>query len=154
MKLSTKSDYALRALLTLVENYGGGPIPVQELARRNNIPKRYLEHILLELKGKGWIRSVPGRRGGYILSASPEQLSMGQVVRYFDGILAPIACVSASGYKRCSEEATCSFRRILLNIRNEATTMMDNATLARVCAGEPVLEQEVFGEGLLAGAGI
>ncbi|MGB8466234.1 MAG: Rrf2 family transcriptional regulator, partial [Terrimicrobiaceae bacterium] len=103
MQLSMRTDYALRALFTLVEHWGGQPIPIIELARRNDIPKRFLEHIMLDLKERGWVDSVAGKRGGYRLSKSPERITMGEVVRHFDGYLAPLACVSVSDYKRCSQ---------------------------------------------------
>ena len=94
MKLSRKSDYALRALFTLVEHYGKGPLPIRELAERNDIPKRFLEQIMLDMKSQKWVESLAGRDGGFILAKSPDQITMGQVVRHFDGILAPISCVS------------------------------------------------------------
>src|SRR5512143_3578279 len=90
MRISMKTDYALRALFTLVEHYGRGPIPIRELARRNEIPKRFLEQILLDLKSQGWVNSQPGKQGGYVLAKEPERITMGQIVRHFDGILAPI----------------------------------------------------------------
>lgn len=79
---------------------------------------------------------------------------MGQVVRHFDGILAPIACVSVSHYERCSQEPICRFRRVLLEIRNLSARLMDRATLASVHAGAPVTHQEVFADEFAAGAGI
>lgn len=154
MKISMKTDYALRALFTLVENQGGDPIPVRELARRNDVPKRFLEQILLEMKGEGWVRSLPGKRGGYQLARSPEQITMGQVVRRFDGILAPLHCVSSSHYEPCTQEAHCRFRRVLLEIRNQTHRLMERATLARVHAGEPVSPEEVFEPGWTEGGGI
>ena len=140
MKLSMKSDYALRVLVTLVEHYGGGPIPIRELARRNDVPKRFLEHIMLDLKAQGWVRSVPGRDGGYVLAKAPESIAMGEVVRHFDGVIGPIACVSTSHYERCSQEPVCRFRRVLLEIRNFTARLMDQSTLAsgrRRPAGHP-----------------
>jgi Rrf2 family protein len=100
-----KTDYALRALFTLVDHYRGAPIPIRELARRNDVPKRFLEQIMLDLKTQGWVDSTAGIRGGYVLARSPEKITMGEVVRHFDGILAPIDCVSVTGYKRCSQES-------------------------------------------------
>ena len=94
MKLSKKTDYALRVLFTLVGHWGQAPVSMTELARRNDVPKRFLEHIMLELKKQGWVASAPGRKGGYRLARDPEQITMGQVVRHFDGVLAPIGCVS------------------------------------------------------------
>jgi Rrf2 family protein len=146
MKLSKKSDYALRTLVTLTEYYGRGPIPIRELARRNDIPKRFLEHILLELKEQGWVDSIPGRHGGYELAKNPEKITMGDVVRHFDGVLAPIKCVSVADYERCTQEPLCRFRRIFLDIRNATALMMDKTTLASLVAAEPVSSKEVFGE--------
>ena len=153
MQVSKKTDYALRALFTLVEHYNGTPIPIRELARRNDIPKRFLEQIMLALKAKGWVESLAGMRGGYILAKSPSKITMGEVVRHFDGILAPIACVSLSGYKRCSQEPVCRFRRVFFDIRNYVTHVMDRSTLAEVSKGAPVSKQEVW-TGFEAGEGI
>jgi Rrf2 family protein len=154
MKLSKKTDYALRALFTLVEHYGRGPIPIRELARRNDVPKRFLEHIMLDLKAKGWVDSVAGIRGGYVFGKSPVKIRMGEVVRHFDGILSPIDCVSVSGYRRCSQESVCRFRRVFLDARNYVTQLMDGATLAAVFQGQPVSRQEVFAPGFAEGEGI
>lgn len=154
MKLSRKSDYALRALFSLVERFGQGPVPIRELAAENDIPKRFLEQIMLELKSRGWVRSITGRDGGFELAKRPEEITMGEVVRHFDGILAPIACVSTSSYDPCSQEWRCRFRRILLDIRNYTNRRMSQATLAAVCLGTPVARDEVFSAEFVAGAGI
>lgn len=151
MQLSMRTDYALRALFTLVEHHGGKPIPIIELARRNDIPKRFLEHIMLDLKEKGWVDSVAGKRGGYRLARNPERITMGEVVRHFDGYLAPIACVSVTDYKRCSQEPVCRFRRVLLQARNMVAKLMDTASLADVVRGMPVTTEELL---LVDGGGI
>jgi Rrf2 family protein len=142
MKISRKTDYALRVLFTMVDHYGGNPIPVGELARRNDVPKRFLEQIVLELKSQGWVKSTPGARGGYFLAKNPGAIMMGDVVRYFDGILAPIDCVSVTGYKRCSQEPVCRFRRVFLNARNYVAGVMDRLSLADVAKGSPVSADE------------
>ena len=154
MQLSMRTDYALRALFTLVEQHGGPPIPIIELARRNDIPKRFLEHIMLDLKERGWVDSVAGKRGGYRLAKSPERITMGEVVRHFDGYLAPIACVSAAGYRRCSQEPVCRFRRVMLMARNMVAELMDRSTLAEVMRGKPVSHAEVNAAQGMHGEGI
>jgi Rrf2 family protein len=154
MKVSRQADYALRVLFTLAERYGRAPVPIRELAELNDVPKTFLEHIMLDLKGQGWVESTAGKYGGYRLAQAPEQIAMGQVVRHFDGLLAPLNCVSASQYEPCSQEATCRFRRVFLDIRNEVALRMDNASLASVMTGSPVLKQEVFDELMVSGAGI
>jgi len=151
MQLSMRTDYALRALFTLVEYHGSNPIPIGELARRNDVPKRFLEHIMLDLKERDWVKSVAGKRGGYLLKKSPSEITMGEIVRHFDGYLAPIACVSVTDYKRCSQESVCRFRRVLLRARNMVAELMDQTTLLDVLRGEPVALSEVTG---LNGEGI
>ena len=154
MKVSKKSDYALRVLFDLVDQYGKGPLSIRELAQRSAIPKRFLEHILLDLKARGWVDSQPGKYGGYVLAQDPRDIRMGEVVRVFDHLLSPINCVSAHEYEKCSQELTCRFRRVFLEIRNNTTRLMDGASLAAVYAGLPVQPQEVFDQALTGGDGI
>ena len=146
MRVSRKTDYALRALFTLVDHYNGVPIPIRELARRNDVPKKFLEQIMLDLKAQGWVDSIAGVRGGYILARKPSDITMGQVVRHFDGILAPIDCVSVTGYKRCSQEPVCRFRRVFFNARNYVASIMDRSTLADVAKGSPLSQHEISAE--------
>jgi len=153
MRISKKTDYALRALFTLVEHHMGAPIPIRELARRNDVPKRFLEQIMLDLKGGGWVESIAGARGGFVLAKDPNAITMGEIVRHFDGILAPIACVSVTGYKRCSQESVCRFRRVFLDTRNYVAGVMDRTSLASVAKGAPVRQNELA-PGFIGGEGI
>jgi len=153
MRVSKRTDYALRALFTLVDHFGGAPIPIRELARRNDVPKRFLEQIMLALKSQGWVDSTAGIRGGYFLAKNPSKITMGEVVRHFDGILAPIDCVSVTGYVRCSQEPVCRFRRVFYDARNYVARIMDQATLADVAKGLPLTTLEVS-SGFIGGEGI
>lgn len=153
MRVSRKTDYALRALFTLVDHYGGAPIPIRELARRNDVPKRFLEQIMLALKAQGWVDSSAGIRGGYFLAKNPGKITMGEVVRHFDGIIAPIDCVSLTGYHRCTQESVCRFRRVFFDARNYVANLMDKATLAEVAKALPVSKLEVS-TGFMGGEGI
>lgn len=154
MKLSKKSDYALRALFTLVGHKGRGPISIRELAERNDIPRRFLEQIMLDLRQQGWVQSIPGRDGGFELAKDPNQITMGEIVRHFDGILAPISCVSTTHYEPCTQEGTCRFRRVMLDIRNYVVKLMDGATLASVFTSTLVRREEVFSSDMMFGEGI
>jgi Rrf2 family protein len=154
MRVSMKTDYALRVLFTLVDHYGGAPIPIRELARRNEVPKKFLEQILLAMKARGWVGSTAGVRGGYVLAKAPNKITMGEVVRHFDGVLAPVACVSVTGYRRCTQEPVCRFRRVFLNARNYLAQLMDGLTLADVAKGPPVSKPEVLATGFSGGEGI
>ncbi len=153
MRVSKKTDYALRAMFTLVEHYGSSPIPIRELARRNDVPKRFLEQIMLALKSQGWVESTAGIRGGYVLAKNPTKITMGEIVRHFDGILAPIDCVSVTGYARCSQESVCRFRRVFFDARNYVANLMDRATLAQVAKGLPLTRSEIS-SGFIGGEGI
>ena len=154
MRISRRSDYALRAMLTLVDHYGQGAMSLSELARRNDIPKQFLEHIMLDLKKEAWVKSLPGRSGGYELAKDPEHITMGQIIRLFDGMLAPIGCVSVSVHEPCSQSTVCRFRRVLLDIRNQTTKYLESATLAKVAGLKPVSDQEVFHLSFFQGDGI
>ena len=154
MKISMKTDYAMRVLFTLVEYYGRGPMSIRELARRNEVPKRFLEQIMLDMKSQDWVCSTMGKQGGYILAKSPEKITAGEVIRYFDGVLAPIGCVSVRHYEHCSQEPVCRFRRLFLDVRNYTATLMEKATLADIYQGTPVTKAEVQKMELVGGAGI
>lgn len=108
---------------------------------------------MLDLKERGWVDSVAGIRGGYLLAKSPAKITMGEVVRHFDGILAPIECVSVAGYKRCSQESVCRFRRVFLDVRNFVAGIMDRSTLADVAKGSPVSKREIA-DSFVGGSGI
>ena len=157
MRVSAKSDYALRALFHLTDLYQGEetkPVSIRLLAEHNDIPKRFLEQIMIDLRQCGWVKSVPGRDGGFVLGKSPSQITMGDVVRHFDSNLAPIDCVSKMHYKPCSQEGRCRFRRVLLDIRNYAAARMEEATLEKVAAGAIVTRKEIGGEEFADGSGI
>ena len=145
MQLSMRTDYALRAVFTLAEHYGGPPIPIVELARRNDIPKRFLEQIMLDLKEGKWVKSLPGKSGGYLLAKPPARITMGEIVRHFDGYLAPIHCVSVTDYKRCSQESVCRFRHVMRDARNTVARLMDRSTLAEVIRAAPHASKDYIG---------
>ena len=99
---------------------------------------------MLDMKTKGWVASTMGKQGGYMLAKSPDKITAGEVIRHFDGVLAPIGCVSVYPYEPCSQEPVCRFRRLFLDVRNHAVRLMDSATLAGIFQGKPVRQEEVF----------
>jgi Rrf2 family protein len=156
MRISSKADYALRTLVHLTELYRGPnttPVSIRVLASRNDIPKRFLEQIMIDLRTRGWVKSLAGRDGGFILGMPPDEITMGDVVRHFDGTIAPIDCVSVTHYHPCSQEPVCQFRRILMEIRDFTSAKMDKATLASVAAEQVVKPGEVI-HGFCDGDGI
>jgi Rrf2 family protein len=140
--LSHKSKYALKAMLVLSQEYGKGPLLISEIASREKIPRRFLELILLELKNQGVLRSKKGKGGGYALSASPRQISVGHVLRMLEGPLAPLPCVSRTAYERCEEcrdERTCGVRLLMKDVRDATAAILDSTTFEDVLKGSQAL---------------
>jgi Rrf2 family protein len=130
--LSKKAKYGLRAMLYLAKEKGHGPILISELAQQERIPKKFLEQILLELKNRGLLQSKMGKGGGYFLNKSPQSISFGQLIRYFDGPLAPVPCVSKNFYNRCEEcgdEETCAIRLVMKDVRDSIAEILDKTSL-------------------------
>ena len=132
--LSSRAKYATRALLDLTLNGGDRPMQIQEIADHQNIPAKFLEQILLALKREGWVQSRKGPGGGYSLAVPPQSITLGAVVRTVDGPLAPISCVSVSGYMECGcpEPETCGLRAAWKEARDALTTVLDKTTFADI----------------------
>src|SRR4030095_13902077 len=100
---SRRCKYGLRALLRLAAEAGRGPVLISELARRDAIPKKFLEAILLELKRHGAVQSQKGKGGVYLLRLKPSEITFGEVIRVLEGPLAAVPCVSQTAYMKCAE---------------------------------------------------
>ena len=139
MKVSKRCEYALRALIDLgmAAELGRPLLRAQEIVARENLPKGFLEQILMQLRKAGLIGTKRGRHGGYYLSQPMDSISLGQVIRLVDGPLAPIRCVSQSKYEKCScpDENTCGLRMVMLEVRNSLANILDHHTLADTVRG-------------------
>lgn len=134
MKLSKKSDYAMRAIIYLSMHYNEGAIQIREISANEKVPQKFLENILLVLRKAGILNSKIGLKGGYELARSPDLITLGEVIRALDGAIAPVDCVSKISYKPCSEEVTCVIRGVMLDIRNAITDVLDRMTFADMCS--------------------
>ncbi|MGH7493334.1 MAG: RrF2 family transcriptional regulator [bacterium] len=131
--LSKKAKYALQALQYLANERGHSPTLISELARKERIPKKFLELILLELKRHGVLQSKKGKGGGYFLGKSPAEINLGYVIRLLDGPLAPLPCVSQTAYMKCQEchdETTCGIRLVMKEVRDATAEILDGTSLA------------------------
>jgi Rrf2 family protein len=131
--LSKKAKYAVKALLALAEHGNGEPMRIADLARQEHIPEKFLEAILLSLRNHGLLQSRKGRGGGYLLTKDPREIYLGQVVRMFDGPLAPVPCASQTAYVRCvdcRDEATCGVRLAMKEVRDATAKILDHLSLA------------------------
>ena len=127
MKITYKGDYALKALLDLAVHYEQGVSTIHEVAKRINAPVKFLEQVLLELKNGGFVESRRGNVGGYQLAKDPSDITVGQVVRFMDGPIEPIACVE-KGYSGCTDTYKCVFKRIWQKVFHATSDIIDNVT--------------------------
>ena len=136
MNLSKRGEYGLRAMidLSIARELGRDLVQLSELAQSEKIPVKFLEQILLALKQGGFLESVRGKYGGYRLARPAKEILVGQIVRFLDGPIAPIGCVSQTAYERCScpDEAHCGLRMLMLDVRNAIANIVDRYTLADV----------------------
>jgi Rrf2 family protein len=135
MKLSVRGEYALRALIVLGLNYDQPVVRIQTISRIQNIPKRFLEQILNELKSAGIVESRRGAAGGYRLRLPPEKVTLAEVIRYIEGPLAPVSCVSERFYERCTcpDENNCGIRSVMKEVREAIVKILESVTLAQLC---------------------
>jgi Rrf2 family protein len=147
--LSKRSKYAIKALLALADHRRGEPIRIADLAREEQIPPKFLELILLGLKNHGVLQSRKGKGGGYLLARAPAEIYLGQIVRMFDGPLAPVPCASQTAYVRCADcrnEAECGVHLAMKQVRDATSRVLDGTSvadlrgqMASAAPGQPVV---------------
>ncbi|AKD57834.1 RrF2 family transcriptional regulator [Spirosoma radiotolerans] len=130
--ISKKAKYAFKALKVLTEEYGRGPILIAHISAKENIPQKFLEAILLDLRNHGLLQSQKGKGGGYMLRLDPQQVNLAQVLRIIDGPIAPTPCVSKHFYVRCDDcvdEETCVIRPLMVQVRDANLAVYEQVTL-------------------------
>ena len=137
MRLSTRGDYATRALLELSTSEGPRALSVHQLAARTGIPAKYLEQIMIRLREAQVVRSRRGVNGGYELARRPTDITVGEVVRLMDGPLAPSPCASQSAHVpcpayRCPTEAGCVLRGLWTDVRDAIAGILDRTTFGEL----------------------
>ena len=143
MRLSLRGEYALRALLVLGLNYDQPLVRIQAISDQQNIPKRFLEQILNDLKSAGIVESRRGVAGGYRLAKRPEEITLAAVVRHIEGALAPVSCVSEQFYEKCScpDESRCVIRSVMKEVREAVVRIAERVTVAELCERWHKLQQ-------------
>jgi Rrf2 family transcriptional regulator, cysteine metabolism repressor len=144
MKLSLRGEYALRAVLVLGLNYEQPVVRIQAISAQQNIPKRFLEQILNDLKSAGIVQSKRGVSGGYRLAKQPEQITLASIVRHVEGALAPVSCVSEKFYEKCScpDESRCAIRSVMKEVRDAIVKIAEEVTVAELCRRARRLQEE------------
>ena len=137
--LAQKPRYALRSLLFLVEEGDDSPVQLARIAETQQIPPKYLELIMLDLKKAGLVTSSRGPKGGYTLARDPASISFGEIVRIMEGPIALVPCASVNFYARCGDchdEATCAIRRAFAIVRDQSSAILEGISLVEAAGWE------------------
>ena len=129
MKISTKGRYALRLMLDLAMNSAGQPVSLKDVAKRQEISDKYLEQIISVLKRAGYVRSVRGAQGGYLLRKAPEEYTVGTILRLTEGSLAPVPCIEEDNEVECDKREECVTVILWKKINDAVNSVVDHTTL-------------------------
>lgn len=130
MQISYKTDYSLKVILYLSGCYPDGTAQIKQIADAQDIPKKFLEQILLLLKKGGFVASKQGPHGGYFLTRAPKEITVGAVIRFVEGPIRPISCIAPGAEESCSFTATCVFRDIWLEVESAIAGVIDAVTFS------------------------
>lgn len=130
--LSKKTQYALQALAYMAGKNGETPILIAEIASAKNIPLKFLESILLELKKGGYLESKKGKNGGYFFAVHPVKIKLSSIFRIIEGPIALLPCVSLNFYKKCADcnEKKCGINKVMIEVRDNTLAILDKRTVA------------------------
>lgn len=127
MRITYRGDYALKAVLDLSLHYNQGVVTIHDLAKRADVPVKFLEQVLLDLKKGGFVESRRGINGGYLLARHPKDIKFGDVIKFIDGPVEPISCVE-KGYAGCGSIYNCVLRRVCQRVYEQTSKIVDNTT--------------------------
>jgi len=127
VKISTKGRYALRLMLDLAVNFTGDYITIKTIAKRQEISEKYLEQLITQLNKAGFVKSARGAQGGYMLAKTPEEYTIGEILRIMEGNLAPAPCI---GDVPCLRASECVTLEIWQQLQDAINNVIDNITLA------------------------
>lgn len=133
--LSKKTQYAFKALIHLAHEFNKGPVLISEIALKRQIPLKFLENILLELKMAEILASKKGKGGGYFLAVPPEEILLADILRLIDGPIALLPCVSLHFYEKCSnciDEKDCGLHRVMCEVRDANLAILEKKTLSDI----------------------
>ncbi len=125
MRITYKTDYALKVVLHLSRNYPDKMEHIKDISKAQDVPKKFLEQVLLLLKRGGFVMSKKGPNGGYFLKVPPESITMGDIINHMDGTVSPISCIDSGGEKTCSFSPVCVFRSVFSDVEKAISNIID-----------------------------
>ena len=144
--LSSRTKYAIHALIYLAHRQGQGLVAIRDISEGERIPRKFLEAILADLKGDGLLTSRPGPSGGYMLRISPAKITLGRLIRILEGPLALTPCVSVNNYDTCIDcrsEQECSLKLAMKKVRDATAEILDSITLQELASNEGLLKTKI-----------
>lgn len=142
MQISYKTDYSFKIILYLAGCYPDGTAQIKQIADSQDIPKKFLEQILLLLKKGGFVASKQGPRGGYFLAKAPAEIRVGDVVRFVEGPIRPISCIAPGSEQSCSFAPACVFRDIWRDVETAISSVIDTITFSDLLEREQEKRQQ------------
>ena len=143
MKITYKGDYALKSILDLAYQYGRNePSPLPDISKRQDVPEKYLEQIMLILKKAGIVQSKRGKGGGFLLARDPKEITVGEIVRIIDGPVEPIACAAREFAVDCQDANQCAFRELWAEVSTAISDIVDNTSFANIMRKTTELRRE------------
>jgi len=144
MRVSTRGEYGMRAMVALARHYGSGPLSITDMARESSVPASYLEQLIAPLRRAGIVESRRGAHGGYVLGRAPREIRVGDVFRVMEGPIAPMECVSEDeADQTCPLIDGCETRPVWLRLRDSIVDAIDSQTLADLVATDTRASTEV-----------
>lgn len=134
MRISTKGRYSILLMLDMAKHPAGEPVKIKDISARSGISMKYMEQIVAVLNKAGFVRSVRGAQGGYLLTRKPEEYTVGEILRLSEGSLAPVACLDAG--EACDRRDKCVTIRLYEEINNAVNSVVDRITLAEMMTWE------------------
>lgn len=135
MKVSTRGEYGVRAMVALARHFGEGPMSIADIARASSVPPAYLEQLIAPLRRADLVQSKRGAHGGYVLARPPQDVRIGEIYRVMEGPVAPMDCVSENmADQTCPLIDNCETRPIWLRMRDSIVDVLDSTTLADLIA--------------------
>ena len=144
--LTKKTKYAVKALMALGRNKTNSPMLISQIAAKEQLPKKFLEAILLELKRNGFLGSKKGAGGGYYLMKKAEEIKLVAIIRVIDGPIALLPCVSLNFYERCEEcidETYCGIRQTMVDVRDATLKILSETTIADMIEKEDSVKEKI-----------
>lgn len=144
MKVSTRGEYGVRAMVALARHFGEGPMSIADIARASSVPPAYLEQLIAPLRRADLVQSKRGAHGGYVLARSPQDVRIGEIYRVMEGPVAPMDCVSENlADQTCPLIDNCETRPIWLRMRDSIVDVLDSTTLADLIAPSAKVPREL-----------